>query len=210
MTDVPTAQVTLVAQERGLADAWGRSCGDLPGVTVHHGSILDVGCDAMVSPANSFGLMRGGIDAVYMTRFGEGLERRLQDQIRVRHHGELLVGMAEIVATKDPSVPWLIAAPTMRLPTCLGETVNPYLAARAVLLLVTRGRMPFGDHAGEPVCGHVRHLALPGLGTGVGGVSPEACARQVRAAFDHVYGGGPEVPGDHLTAAQEQRKLLEG
>jgi O-acetyl-ADP-ribose deacetylase (regulator of RNase III) len=40
-------------------------------VTVHQVSILDVACDAVVSPANSFGFMDGGIDAVYLSLFGK-------------------------------------------------------------------------------------------------------------------------------------------
>jgi O-acetyl-ADP-ribose deacetylase (regulator of RNase III) len=33
----------------------------------------------------------------------------------------------------------------------------------------------------------VRTIALPGLGTGTGGVAPETCARQVMAAWDEVF-----------------------
>ena len=54
--------IVLAAVESELADAWERFCGDLDGVRVHRGSILDVNCDAVVSPANSFGFMDGGID----------------------------------------------------------------------------------------------------------------------------------------------------
>jgi O-acetyl-ADP-ribose deacetylase (regulator of RNase III) len=33
----------------------------------------------------------------------------------------------------------------------------------------------------------IRAIALPGLGTGVGGVSAESCARQVAAAWDELF-----------------------
>lgn len=200
-------RVVLAAQDDALADAWARACGDVPGVTVHQGSILDVSCDAVVSPANSFGFMRGGIDGVYASRFGADLEERLQDRIRIRHHGELLVGMAEIVATGDDAIPWLIAAPTMRVPMRLAHSVNPYLAARAALLLVTRGRMPYGEHAGEAVSDHVGTLALPGLGTGTGGISADTCAQQVRAAMDAVLGDGGRMPGSHAEAMASDHHL---
>ena len=39
--------------------------------------------------------------------------------IRTRHHGELLVGAAEIVETGDEAFPYIIAAPTMRVPHVL-------------------------------------------------------------------------------------------
>jgi O-acetyl-ADP-ribose deacetylase (regulator of RNase III) len=60
----------------------------------------------------------------------------------------------------------------MRVPMILGNTVNPYLAARAALLLIKHGRFTDGHLAGEPVSGYVRSVAFPGLGTGVGRVGP--------------------------------------
>lgn len=203
-------RVVLAAQDDALAGAWERACGDVAEVTVHRGSILDVVCDAVVSPANSFGFMRGGVDAVYASRFGESIEKRLQERIRIRHDGELLVGTAEIVATGDARIPWLVAAPTMRVPMALENSVNPYLAARAVLLLVVKGRMPYGDHAGQPVSDHVRTLAFPGLGTGTGGISPDTCARQVRAALDAVLVGASPFPQNHAEALAAHRRLGDG
>ena len=45
-------QIILTAVEEPLANAWEEYCGDLPDVTIHRGSILDVPCDAIASPAN--------------------------------------------------------------------------------------------------------------------------------------------------------------
>jgi len=181
-----TMRIILTAVDQSLADSWRRFCGDVEGVDVHHGSIFDVHCDALVSPANSFGFMDGGIDALYTQRLGHQVQRRLQDLIRTRHHGELLVGAAEIVYTDSPSFPFLIAAPTMRVPMVLRESVNPYLAARAVLLLIRHGSVSDGPFAGRRVSDVVTSVAFPGLGTGVGGIGPNTCARQVRAAIDEV------------------------
>ncbi|MGC3953944.1 MAG: hypothetical protein QM804_06785 [Propionicimonas sp.] len=75
---------------------------------------------------------------------------------------------------------------TMRVPMILADTVNPYLAARAVLLLVTRGVFSHGAHAGEPVRDHLSTVVFPGMGAGVGRVPVNVCARQVRAAIDEV------------------------
>ncbi|HEY1065468.1 MAG TPA: macro domain-containing protein [Pirellulales bacterium] len=102
-------KIILAAVERDLADAWQRHCGDLPDVTVHRGSILELDVDAVVSPANSFGFMDGGIDARYSERFGWQVQARLQELIRSRHHGELLVGAAEIVETGNLRTPLAIA-----------------------------------------------------------------------------------------------------
>ncbi len=132
-------KIVLAAVENDLADAWEQHCGDLPDVSVHRGSILDLSVDAVVSPANSFGFMDGGIDHRYSQHFGWEVQDRLQELIRIRHHGELLVGAADIVETGNLRIPFVIAAPTMRVPMILRETVNPYLAARAVFLLIQHG-----------------------------------------------------------------------
>lgn len=179
-------QIVLTAVDQPLAKAWQRFCGDLEFVSVHLGSIFDVNCDAVVSPANSFGFMDGGIDLIYSRQFGWHVQDRVQEAIKAHHHGELLVGSAELVETDNPAIPYLIAAPTMRVPTLLRDSVNPYLAARAVLNLIKHAEFRAGAHRGEPVCSVVNTVAFPGLGTGVGRVPPDICAKQMRAAIDEV------------------------
>lgn len=200
-------KIILAAVEPELADAWQRHCGDLPDVSVHRGSILDLRVDAVVSPANSFGFMDGGIDHVYSRRFGWGVQTRLQELIRTRHHGELLVGAAEIVETGNGQIPYCIAAPTMRVPMILADTVNAYLAARAVLLLIKHGVVHDGALAGEPVSAVVQSVAFPGLGTGTGRVSFDVCARQVRAAIEEVLLGPGPYPLSWMEA-QDRHQLL--
>ncbi len=199
--------IVLAAVEKPLADAWERFCGHVEGVSVYRGSILDVSCDAVVSPANSFGFMDGGIDALYLDYFGPDIQMRVRRAIYERHHGELLVGMAEIVETDDERIPYLIAAPTMRVPMVLHESVNAYLAARAVLLLVRHGVFPCGPHQGQRTADHVRTIAFPGLGTGVGRIGANTCARQVRAALDDVLLGQYTMP-QSWAEASERHQLL--
>src|SRR5215217_8486121 len=179
-------KIILSAVEPELAGAWSRFCGDFDFVEVHQGSILQLSCDAVVSPANSFGFMDGGVDMLYSQHFGWHVQERLQKLIVSKHHGELLVGAAEIVETDNLQIPYLIAAPTMRVPMILSNTINAYLAARAALLLIKHGTFAGGRLKGEPVMSFVESVAFPGLGTGVGRVGPNTCARQVRAAIEEV------------------------
>ena len=169
-------KIILAATDDALASAWQQHCGDLKNVCVHRGSILDADCDAVVSPANSFAFMDGGIDMAYSQHFGWHVQARLQSLIRDKHHGELLIGLAEIVETGNVKIPFLIAAPTMRVPMKLQESANPYLAARAVFLLVQHGTFEQGALAGERIADAVKTVAFPGLGTGVGGIGPQTCA----------------------------------
>ena len=152
-------KLILCAIDSSLESAWQAACGDLDFVSIHRGSILDVVCDAVVSPANSFGFMDGGIDALFMSRFGPEIQLSVRRQILEHHAGELLVGCADIVETGDESIPHLIAAPTMRVPMVLHKSVNAYLAARAIFLLLEAGTFLSGRHKGERISDHIKTVA---------------------------------------------------
>lgn len=199
-------EIHLVDRDETTVRWLKRACGTLPGVHVRCGDILDVEVDALISPANSFGFMDGGIDAAYTRAFGPELQARLQQRIHDVHGGELLVGAAEIVRTggRAPSAPWLIAAPTMRVPCILGkDSVAPYLATRAVLRLVLHGRL----EDGKAVSGQVRSLAVPGLGTGVGRVPPQTAARQIGRAIEEAR-VPPAFPRSWWEASQRHQRLF--
>jgi O-acetyl-ADP-ribose deacetylase (regulator of RNase III) len=177
-------ELVLCAVDEPLAHAWEEQAAGRPRVRVHHGSVLDVQVQAVVSPANSFGWMRGGIDAVYAEVF-PNVEQTVRSGVLAFHGGELPVGEALIVPTGVPMPAWLISAPTMRSPGELlpADTVHPYLAARGVFRLWQTGLLDEGVLIREVV----HSIGLPGLGTGIGGVSPKTCARQVMAAWDEVF-----------------------
>ena len=201
-------EIVLTALDETLAGAWAKHCDGLAEVRIHQGSIFEVGCDAVVSPANSFGFMDGGIDALYARHYGPAVQDRVRMAILKRHHGELLVGSAEIVETGDLRQPYLIAAPTMRVPMKLGpDTVSPYLAARAVLLLVRHGSFADGPSAGRRIGEIVRSIAFPGLGTGVGGVPADICARQMRRAIEDHRSGSARLPRSWAQASEDHQRL---
>lgn len=201
-------EVVLTAFDEELARAWQAHCGDLPGVSVHRGSIFEVTCDAVVSPANSYGVMDGGIDALYVDRFGREVQDRVRHAILTRRHGELLIGEAEIVETGASQSPYLIAAPTMRVPMVLGEqSVNPYLASRAVFRLVRHAVFADGPLQGRPIAATVGRVAFPGMGTGVGRVPPDICARQMRAAIQEHAHGEFAFPTSWSEASERHQQL---
>lgn len=165
-----------------LLRAWERAFADLPSVTVSSGDIFGRTADAIVSPANSFGYMDGGIDLVYSRYFGWVLEEKLRALLAEKHFGELPVGQAVILATGHQAIPYLVSAPTMRTPGSIRSTVNVYLAFRAALIAVL-------NHNASTNAPPVHSLLVPGLGTGIGEVSPQRAARQMRLAYDNIIGG---------------------
>lgn len=177
-------RLVLCAVEDPLAEAWETAADGRREVYTHRGSTLDVPAEAVVSPANSYGWMRGGIDAIYAHTF-PAIEQHVRSAVLAYHGGELPVGQAVIVPTDMVAPAWLISAPTMREPgeRLPQDTVHPYLAARAVFRMWRDGRLDDD----RPVRSVVSTIAMPGLGTGIGGVPPSVCARQVMAAWDEVF-----------------------
>lgn len=162
--------------------AWREVFGEAPSVTISEGDILELEGDAIVSPANSFGWMDGGIDLAYRERFGVELEQNLQQLIRDCYFGELPVGSACPLRTGDERIPMLIAAPTMRVPEPVRDTTNAYVAMRAALIVARF------NHQHEPT------LLCPGLCTWTGRMSPLRAAVQMHYAWRAIVVG--DLPAD--------------
>lgn len=196
-------QIILATPDTTMAAAWSEAFSGAD-VNIHHGSILEVSCDALVSPANSFGFMDGGLDLAYSQHFGWDLQMRLRRLILERHRGELLVGAAEVIETGKSMPGLMIAAPTMRVPMRLPEdSINSYLATRAALLAARYGSLLDGSM----VSSRIGVLAVPGMGTGVGRVPPKVCARQMRAAYDAVILSPAKLPTSWAEASHDHQLL---
>lgn len=182
-------KIYLCAREDDLFNAWRLLCGRHDFVAVTKQDIMSIEADAIVSPANSFGCMTGGVDLHYKNYFGQAIEDDLRTRISLEFNNELLVGQATSVAIFNPppliKYKYMVAAPTMRVPENISHTINAYLAAKAALM--------------EAVSIGVESIVFPGLGTGVGCMDPMDCAKQVSAAIEdvlvtkRVYGAVKEV-----------------
>ena len=184
--NIPEGQLRLVLGDRNgdVARAIAIAFEGAAGVEVVEGDLLDAPCDAIVSPANSFGDMGGGIDKAIDDLYRGEAQRRLTAAIADRFFGEMPVGTALVVdlpPTPAGRFGWLVAAPTMRIPGNVSGSINAYLSMRAALTAAVR----FESNGRR-----IRSLAVPGLGTGVGGLAFAEAARQMRTAFDSVIEGG--------------------
>ncbi len=184
-----------------LIDAWIRVFGDLVEVEVRGGNLLLTRADALVSPANSFGFMDGGFDWSISELFDWKIQSVVQEAIKRKHDGELLVGFAEIVATGHDRFPYLVCAPTMRVPQDVSDSVNAFLAMRAILRAVERFNKANGDE--------IRSIAIPGLATGVGKMPFDRCAYQMRAAYD-LFKRGASNSFRSLSEAIAEEKRMKG
>jgi O-acetyl-ADP-ribose deacetylase (regulator of RNase III) len=158
----------LVDYNGHVVNAWAGAFEPFPEVTIQQVDLLAVAQHCVVSPANSYGFMDGGIDAAYRAFFGAQIERRVQDAVTQRPEGHLPVGASLVIRTGHQRVPFLIVAPTMTVPERV-ESGNCYRAMRAVLRIVN-------EEIG-------RDVYCPGLATGVGMVPPENAAAEMARAY---------------------------
>src|SRR5215475_610327 len=132
----------------------------------------------MVSAANSFGLMDGGVDLAIVRFFGFELMDRVQDRVLTDYLGEQPVGTSFIIETEHAKHPFLAHTPTMRVPMRITRTDNVYRAMWAMLLAVRQ-------HNRTSKRAAIKTIACPGLGTATGRMPAGEAARQMAAAYRH-------------------------
>ncbi|GAB4521618.1 MAG: hypothetical protein OHK0046_33240 [Anaerolineae bacterium] len=159
-----------------LCTAWEKHFKGLPNVEVANQRFESLPeFDCMVSAANSFGLMDGGVDAAITHFFGEELMLRVQTRIIEDYFGEQPVGTSMIVETEDEKHPYIAHTPTMRVPMDIRGTDNVYLAMAAMLRAV--------HHHNKANANQINRVACPGLGTLTGRMPFDEAARQMALAY---------------------------
>src|ERR1700752_492457 len=130
-------------------------------IRVVQGSILEVEVQAIVNAANSRGIMGGGVAGVIKRAAGpEGDEE-------ARQQAPIPVGSAVLTSGGQTRYQAIIHAPTMPEP---GMRIDPRNVA-----LATQAALALADAFGFP------SVAIPGMGTGVGGVAyADAAAMMIK------------------------------
>ena len=167
-------KITLAGINSDIIREWQRAFAGTD-VEVIFSDIFQLRSEAVVSPANSFGIMDGGIEGKYRDFFGMSIEDKVRERIKRDFHGELLVGQAFITDTGDERFPRLISAPTMRVPSDVSGSINAYLAFKAILFTTLENG--------------VESMISPGLASLSGRMPYNLVARQMRAAYDFVFNG---------------------
>lgn len=185
----------LVDPKPQLCSAFDRHFAGLPDVETVVGRFEDLPrYDCMVSAANSFGLMDGGVDFAISQFFGWDLRERVQARIIAEYLGEQPVGTSMIVETNHVDHPYVAHTPTMRVPMPISDTDNVYLAMSAMLRAVH-------DH-NRTVKPPISIVACPGLGTTTGRVPFEDAARQMSQAYRCYLDPPKSIDWDFATRCQ--------
>lgn len=142
---------------------------------------------AIVSPANSFGIMDGGIDKPLAEAFPP-VRRNVYSLLKAVHGGYLPVGSTDIVETGDSRHPLMIVAPTMPYPRALADPFVVYDVMRSLLKTAENNG--------------VESIAIPGLATATGKVPHDVAAKLMYAAWAH------HVRGDTTCANWAEADLV--
>jgi O-acetyl-ADP-ribose deacetylase len=128
-------------------------------IAIVHGSILDAEAQVIVNAANSLGLMGGGVAGAIKRAAGADVEREAVKDAPIR------VGKAVLTSGGNTKFNGIIHAPTMPQPGMHIPVENVAFAMGAALTLA--------DEKG------FESIAVPGMGTGVGGVAHADAARMM-------------------------------
>jgi O-acetyl-ADP-ribose deacetylase (regulator of RNase III) len=188
-------ELWLVHPDAVMCDACHMRFDGLRGARVVQGRFEDLDPhDCFVTAGNAFGLMTAGIDAAVVRRFGTTLMNRVQQRIMDEYFGEQPVGTAFVVPTGDPSLPFLVHAPTMRVPGSIEGTDKVYAATWAALLAIQAHNRTSPQK--------IVVAAMPAMGTGFGGVPFGEAARQMAVAYRHFLEPPHRIDWDFVAQRQ--------
>ena len=115
--------------------------------------------DAVVNPANSLGIMGGGVSAALSRKGGPAIQKEAMSL------APIAVGAAVVTNAGKLFAKQVIHAPTMEQPGMKIGVENVRRATRAALLAAAHHNFDL--------------IAIPGMGTGLGGVDPSDAARAI-------------------------------
>src|SRR5262245_56322171 len=147
--------------------------------------ITDLAVDAIVNPANSLGIMGGGVAGALSRRGGPSIQREAMSLAPIAIGAAVVTNAGKLWARR------VIHAPTVDEPGNKASVENVRRATRAALLAAA--------HHGFEL------IALPGMGTGLGGVDPSDAAR---AMVDELRAHRQERPATVYLVDRDEETVL--
>lgn len=160
---------------------------------------------AIVSPANSFGIMDGGVDrAISKLIFkNEPVEQRIRLEATKRF-GFAFTPVGQAVSVFNPKFKYysaLISAPTMQYPMKINRTLNAYISTYAALKEFDR----LSDLVQD---GEEKEIVFTAMGGLTGGYTPKQVAVQMWGAFVQYRSMDPNFKTDWKSANSSLNWLL--
>lgn len=146
-------------------------------IAVRLGDITQVEADAVVNPANSRMIMGGGVAGALRRAGGPEIEKEALQRAPIS------VGQSVATTSGRLKAKYVIHAPTMPRPAMSATTANVAKATAAALRLAKQLKLS--------------SIAVPGMGTGVGGVPVQEAAKTMI-----------EVIKQHLSEGTSLKQIL--
>lgn len=185
--DIPNILICVVHDD--AFTAFSSQFSNLNNVQVVRSNIAQISANCIVTAANSFGRMDGGVDGtvnVMMTQFEKNMtyfHERVQRMIVDRFFGEQPVGTSMLVPTPHhPSVHFVAHTPTMRVPEDVGDSLNAYIAFRSTLIEILNHNKKHSDSSLK-----IRTIACTPFCTCSGGMTYARSASQMRKAYASLF-----------------------
>lgn len=180
-------KIYLLDINKNMTDAWKQDFNEIESVEIVNDSFenfmtIHPDVEAIVSPANSFGLMDGGYDKAIIDYFGIELMRDVQEAIIWNWYGEQPVGTSMSVYIRDRFRPCgkydiarntiLIHTPTMRTPEKIIDSRIIYQCMRTTLI--------------EALSEQINSIVIPAFGGCTGGVPCDTISKMMYLAYQQV------------------------
>ena len=184
MNNLQEIKIFIIDRSRYKAEMLKRAFEDVPNVVVEHYDLKQFYYDnqqmieCLVSPANSFGRMTGGYDAVLSDILGWDFQYKVQDYIEKHYYGEQIVGTSFIIDTDIDGLK-LIHTPSMKYPSLIKDDMVVYYCMRSTLMCALENG--------------IKNIVIPIFGGACGGVDAALAGTRMREAYDQILNRqGPE------------------
>ncbi|WP_444997381.1 macro domain-containing protein [Aliikangiella sp. IMCC44359] len=194
------AKLTIIDFNSTMVEECAHAFSDYDNVELIEGDFFSAPADMLVSPANSFGFMDGGLDLAIRNHLGTSLEVNVRNVIQTDFAGELPIGSSIIVKTLNKNWPYLGVAPTMRVPSNINGTLNVYYAFRSMMLEIIK----FNKKRRTPI----KSVVFPGMGTGIGGMSERKSAMQMAFAYKQLLEREQQKTAKQILQENNELELL--
>jgi len=134
--------------------------------------ITGIEADAIANPANSLGLMGGGVARALKVAGGEEIEKEATSKAPIP------VGSAIATTAGRLKAKYVIHAPTMERPGGYTNYEYVYKAVKAALKVATEK--------------NIKSIAFPGFGTGIGGLDKNKAAKTMVNAIEDFLSENPQ------------------
>lgn len=166
--------IYLVDVNPKMTDAWKEYFIGCKNIEIHNCDFISfmnghLDIDGVVSAANSFGIMDGGLDKIYSDFFGSRLESAVQDRLYEEHFEEQPICSCLVVKIPGMNMK-LLHTPSMRTPGVVLDPRIVYQCTRSALVSAVKE--------------HIKKLVMPAFGGLTGGVPQKTIALLQRLAYN--------------------------